>query len=181
MQERMRLIDGQLSIESKPHHGTTVRASVELTAEKVHADETVSNQRASRPIAGCVKVLIVEDYEPFRRFVCAALQRRGDDFDLTEASDGLEAVRKAEELQPDLILLDIDYRTDGLKQPSAPWLLRQFLFVSQESSSEVIHEAFRLGGEGYVHKSHAHADLLAADAVLRASDSLVVTFTLVTI
>ena len=54
-----------------------------------------------------VKILIVEDYEPFRRFVGSALQQRADFEIVGEASDGLEAVQKVQELQPDLILLDI--------------------------------------------------------------------------
>src|SRR5271155_2711762 len=54
-----------------------------------------------------VRVLVVDDYEPFRRFVCSTLKQRSDLQVIGEASDGLEAVRKAEEMQPDLILLDL--------------------------------------------------------------------------
>src|SRR5689334_24400316 len=51
-------------------------------------------------------VLVVEDYEPFRRAVCLSLRRRTE-FQVIEASDGLEAVEKARELRPGLILFDI--------------------------------------------------------------------------
>ena len=54
-----------------------------------------------------VAVLVVEDFEPFRRFICSTLGKRPELQIVGEASDGLEAVHKAEELQPDLILLDI--------------------------------------------------------------------------
>jgi CheY-like chemotaxis protein len=54
-----------------------------------------------------VRILVVEDFEPFRRFVCATLQARPEWQVIAEASDGLQAVQKAEELKPDLILLDI--------------------------------------------------------------------------
>jgi two-component system response regulator AlgR len=52
------------------------------------------------------KILVVDDFEPFRRFPCSTLQRRPV-FQVFEASHGLEAIQKADELQPDLILLDI--------------------------------------------------------------------------
>ena len=54
-----------------------------------------------------VGVLVVEDFDPFRQFVCSTLGKRPELEIVGEASDGLEAVHKAEELQPDLILLDI--------------------------------------------------------------------------
>jgi DNA-binding NarL/FixJ family response regulator len=54
-----------------------------------------------------VRVFVVDDHEPFRRFVCATLGQRQDLQLVGEASDGLEAARRAEELQPDLIVLDI--------------------------------------------------------------------------
>jgi chemotaxis response regulator CheB len=54
-----------------------------------------------------VSVLVVDDFEPFRRFVCSTLEQRPHLQVIGEASDGLDAVQKAEELKPDLILLDI--------------------------------------------------------------------------
>ena len=58
-----------------------------------------------------VRVLVVDDYEPFRRFVCSTLGKSSDLQVIGEASDGLEAIHKAEELQPDLIVLDIGLPT----------------------------------------------------------------------
>ena len=54
---------------------------------------------------------MVDDYEPFRRFICSTLGRRPELQIVGEVWDGLEAVRKAEELQPDLIVLDIGLPT----------------------------------------------------------------------
>jgi len=53
------------------------------------------------------RILVVDDYEPFRRFICSTLGKRPELQIIGEASDGLEAVQKGEELQPNLILLDI--------------------------------------------------------------------------
>ena len=50
---------------------------------------------------------MVDDYDPFRRFICSTLRKRPELQIVGEVSDGLEAVQKAEELQPDLIVLDI--------------------------------------------------------------------------
>src|SRR5580693_4119390 len=113
-----------------------------------------------------VRVLVVEDFEPFRRFVCS---RVGDSSELQvicEVSDGLEAVQKAEELHPDLILLDIGLpNLNGIEAARRIRKLSpqsKILFVSQESSADVVHEAFSLGARGYVVKIQAGSELLAA-------------------
>jgi DNA-binding NarL/FixJ family response regulator len=83
-----------------------------------------------------------------------------------EAIDGLEAVQKAVEFQPDLILLDSDLpKLSGIEAarqirkivPKA-----KILFLSQDSNSEVVHNAFGLGARGYVIKSDAARELLTA-------------------
>jgi DNA-binding NarL/FixJ family response regulator len=87
-----------------------------------------------------------------------------------EASDGLEAVRKAEEMLPDLIVLDLGL--PGLNGLEAARRIRKvspeskIVFVTQESSADVMQEALSLGALGYVVKAYAGRDLLAAvDAV----------------
>jgi len=54
-----------------------------------------------------IRILVVDDYEPWRRFVSTALRTKPELEVVGEASDGLEAVHRAQKLQPDLILLDI--------------------------------------------------------------------------
>jgi CheY-like chemotaxis protein len=101
--------------------------------------------------------------------VCSALQQRAE-FRVLVASDGLEAVQKAEAFQPDLILLDIGLPgLNGLEVARRVRSLTptaKILFVSQESSSDIVQEALGLG-TGYVHKLRAQSDLLPAiEAVL---------------
>jgi len=83
-----------------------------------------------------------------------------------EASDGLEAIRKAEELKPDLIVLDIGLPTlSGIEVARRIRKLRpecKILFMSQASSADVAQAAFSLGAMGYVVKAHAGSELLAA-------------------
>lgn len=114
-------------------------------------------------IAPSVRVLVVDDYEPFRRFVCSILQRRPDLQIVGEVSDGLEAVRKAEELQPDLIVLDIGLPTlngiEAARRIHELFSECKILFVSQESSADIVQEVLRLGALGYVVKSHAESEL----------------------
>ena len=118
-----------------------------------------------------IRVLVVEDFLPFRRFICSILQQREDLEVICEVSDGLEAVQKAEELRPDVILLDIGLPTlNGIEAARKVRELApnsKIIFVSQESSADVIQEALSLGAWGYIAKIHAGSDLLpAVDAVL---------------
>jgi DNA-binding NarL/FixJ family response regulator len=113
-----------------------------------------------------VRILVVDDFEPWRRFVLSMLKQNPELQVVGEASDGLEAVQRAEELQPDLILLDLGLpRLNGIEaarriRQNAP--NSKILFVSQESSPEVAKEGLKLGAWGYVIKSHAGGELLAA-------------------
>src|SRR5215831_5943014 len=110
-------------------------------------------------------ILIVEDFESFRKFVCKTLEQRAE-FEIAQASDGLEAVDKAQELQADLIVMDIGLpRMTGIeaaRQIRALAPHAQLLFLSQESDSEVVRETFLLGARGYVHKPFAFSHLLPA-------------------
>jgi DNA-binding NarL/FixJ family response regulator len=121
-----------------------------------------------------IRVLLVEDFEPFRQFIASTLQKRRQLHVISEVSDGLDAVQKAQELQPDLIVLDIGLpRLNGIE---AARRIRKvspeskLLFLSQESSADAVQEVFGLGGLGYVVKVHAGSELLlAVDAVLQGN------------
>ena len=118
-----------------------------------------------------VRVLVVEEYQPFQRFIRSMLQKRPELQIICEVSDGLEAVQKAEELQPDLILLDIGLPTlSGIEAARRIRKLApesKIIFVTQEPSADVVQEALSLGALGYVLKAQAGSELLAAvEAVL---------------
>jgi DNA-binding NarL/FixJ family response regulator len=120
--------------------------------------------------------LIVDDFADFRRFLRLALQEKGPVSCqvIAEASDGLEAVQQAEELHPDLILLDIGlptlngieaYRRIRKVSPSS-----KILFVSQEGSAEMVQKVLdELGADGYLLKLDAAELLGAVDAVLQGT------------
>lgn len=118
-----------------------------------------------------IRVLVVEDFLPFRRLICSTLGKKPELNIIAEVSDGKEAVQKAEELKPDLILLDIGL--PSLNGIAAARQIRKLapdskiIFLTQESSADVVQEALSIGALGYVAKTTMNGSLLAAvDAVL---------------
>ena len=114
---------------------------------------------------------MVDDLQSFRELICSTLQQRTDFLIIGQASDGLDAVHKSEELKPDLILLDLGLpRLNGMEAARRIRRLvpnAKILFVSQESDTDIVQEALSLGS-GYVAKLAVASDLIAATkAVLR--------------
>jgi len=119
-----------------------------------------------------VRILLVDDFEPFWKTVRSLILGRAELVIISEASDGFVAIKKAEELRPDLILMDIGLPSlNGIE--SARRILRnnsqmKILFLTEESSSDFVGEAFHLGARAYVVKRDARTDLLLGiDAVVR--------------
>lgn len=88
-----------------------------------------------------------------------------------EASDGIEAVQKAQELKPDLVLLDIGLpKLNGIEAGQRIFALSpcsKILFISQETSLDFVHGALAIGASGYIPKIDAASELLqAVNAVL---------------
>src|SRR5438094_781835 len=88
-----------------------------------------------------IRVLVVEDSEEFRKFICSTLGERPELQIVGEDTDGLQALQRADELQPDLILLDIRLPSlNGIEVARQILKLSpksKILFVSQESSTEI--------------------------------------------
>jgi CheY-like chemotaxis protein len=123
------------------------------------------------PGGGCsqlqhVRTLVVDDFASFRRRVCWMLEEKREVRVICEAADGSEAVQKAVELQPDLILLDSDLpKLSGIEaarqiRKAAP--KARIIFLSQDTNPEIVQDAFSLGARGYVIKSDAARELLTA-------------------
>ena len=113
-----------------------------------------------------IRVLVADDYEPWRRHTCSALQKQPQLQVIGDASDGLEAVGKAEQLQPDLMLLDIGLsKMNGIevaRRILARFPTTKILFLSQNSSPDIAEAALSTGAGGYLVKSDAGTQLLPA-------------------
>ena len=122
-----------------------------------------------------IRILVVDDYTDWRSKVRSLLRERPEWQIIGEVSDGLEAVQRADQLKPDLILLDISLPT--LNGIEAARRIRQLspdskiIFLSTDNSLDTVHEALSTGALGYVHKARAQNDLLpAVDAVLQGQE-----------
>jgi DNA-binding NarL/FixJ family response regulator len=111
-------------------------------------------------------VLVVDDYEPWRRFVCREIERSARWRVIAETGDGLSAVRHAHALAPDLVLLDIGLpalngfeaaREIFVQSPNS-----KILFVTGQRSPDLAQAALRLGAGGYLVKTEAAGKLLFA-------------------
>src|SRR6266403_739302 len=119
-----------------------------------------------------IRVLIVDDFEDWRRTVRQMLQERPELQVICEVADGVQAVQKAGELRPDLILLDLGLpKLNGIE---AARRIRQLspsskiILLSQDNSFDPDELALSTGAQGYVYKTDVRSDLLPAiEAVLR--------------
>ena len=113
-----------------------------------------------------VRILVVDDFGLFRQSVVELLGKRPELQVVGEASDGLEALQRAVELRPDLILLEIGLpNLNGIEAARKMRRLvpeSKIIFLTQEPSAHVVEEALSLGARGYVTKIKAQVDLFAA-------------------
>jgi two-component system response regulator NreC len=115
-----------------------------------------------------MRILVVDDNEPVRRGVMGILAKQTNWEVCGEAQDGNEALQKARELQPDIILLDISMPgVNGLEVAS---LLRQevakakILIMSQHDPAQLLPRALEAGAHGCIDKGRLSADLLSSIA-----------------
>jgi DNA-binding NarL/FixJ family response regulator len=116
-------------------------------------------------------VLVVDDHELVRRGICTILASDPTLDVICQTADGEGAVRKAEELQPELILLDINL--PGISGVEAARRIRKvspgshIIFISQHDTLAVVKQGFSTGAHGYVVKSDAALDVLNAIRAVR--------------
>ena len=111
-----------------------------------------------------VSILIADDLNEWRAQIHKILQARPEWLVIGEAIDGLQAVQKASELQPDIVLLDIGM--PSLNGIEAAKIIRhrcpksKILFVTQNGDADVRNEAMRTGAAGFVLKANAAHEIV---------------------
>jgi DNA-binding NarL/FixJ family response regulator len=144
-------------------------------------ERPLGNRDEKKEMTPTARILLVDDFLPWRRFVASLLQKNAEWQVIGQASNGLEAVEKAKELQPDLIVLDIGLpKLNGIEAAGsirnvAP--KSKILFLSENRFSDVAAAALSAGGHGYVVKSDGANELLVAiEAVLHGKRFVSTTF-----
>ena len=124
-----------------------------------------------------IRILVVDDHEVIRRVICSLLSSDPTLDVVCQTADGEQAVLKAQELQPDLVLLDISL--PGISGIEAARRIRSsspnshIIFLSQHDSLQVVESAMRMGGHGYVAKIDAGSELLMAIRTVSAGEQFV--------
>jgi DNA-binding NarL/FixJ family response regulator len=118
-----------------------------------------------------LRLLVVDDHELVRRSICRLLSNDKTLDVICQTTNGEDAVRKAQELKPDLILMDITL--PGISGIEATRRIRrvspesQIIFLSQHDSLQMVRDALQTGGHGYVTKDDAVFDLIKAIRAVR--------------
>jgi len=117
-----------------------------------------------------LRVLIVDDFQPWRQFLLSTLQKLPQLKVIGEEADGLSAVHSAEDLKPDLIILDISLpKLNGIEAARRIRKLSpgsRILFASADRSRETVEAALETGACGYLVKTDAGSELLPAIAAV---------------
>ena len=125
-----------------------------------------------------VRVLVADDFKHWLSFLSAVLAKQPELELIGQASDGVEAVQQAQQLRPDLILLDIGLPT--LNGIEAARQIREnhackILFLSENRAADIVEEALSTGAGGYVVKSDANRELLPAIKAVLSGETFVST------
>ena len=171
MRERVRQLGGQLDVDFSAS-GTRVHALLPIEGEivtEVGAPEAEIGEIAAETRK---RILIADDHEVMRRGVRGLVESQEDWAVCGEAIEGSEAVRKASELKPDLLILDISMPGMSGMEAAVKILKNdpeaKILFFTMHDSPEMIRELVRAGARGYVSKSRASTDLVEAVRLILA-------------
>ena len=117
-------------------------------------------------VAGKIRILLVDDHKVLRSGLRALLNLEDDLQVVGEASNGIEAVKLAETLRPDVIVMDISMpEMDGLKAAEEihnAGLSSKIVMLTVHADEDYLFQTLKAGASGYVHKSSADRELIDA-------------------
>jgi DNA-binding NarL/FixJ family response regulator len=118
-----------------------------------------------------IRILVADDYVPWRRFVCSIILGAGWQV-VGQVSAGSEVIQKAQELQPDVVLLDLEVpQLEGLEAARKIRVLApscKILCLSICDSADIVTAALDTGVNGYIVKYDVANDLITGiEAVLQ--------------
>jgi DNA-binding NarL/FixJ family response regulator len=115
---------------------------------------------------GSFRILVADDHELVRRGIRVLLENHPGWEVSAEAKDGREAVERANELKPDLVLMDIGMPNlngiDAARQILANSPATPILILTMHYSQQVVQEVLAVGARGFLLKSDAGRDLVTA-------------------
>ena len=149
----------------------TIASSVRLAGRYV-----MQGQRQTKRSCPTARIIIADDYAQWRTQVRSILGARPDWQIVCEACNGLQAVLRAAELRPHLVVLDIAMPVvngiEAAKQIRQGSPNSKIVFLTQNGDRETHAAALQTGAEGYVLKSQAGRDLVPSiAAALRDGDN----------
>lgn len=165
IQERLRWLRGSLDLDSSPGHGTLARITLPLQEETrsfeaaFEAAAPAMGLERPRSEAGRPAVLLVDDHRMVREGFRSVIEAKSDIRVVGEAADGIEAVEKARELHPDVVVMDINMpRMNGLEATRR--ILQEMpdilvIGLSLHGHEEMAESIKKVGGAAYVSKEEA--------------------------
>ena len=126
---------------------------------------------------GAIKILIADDHPVVREGLCAMLSREVDFEVVGEARDGVEAVNKTKELNPDVVLMDLRMpEMDGveaMRQIRSAMPDVKFIILTTYSDDEYIFSGIEAGARAYLLKDAPREDLFKAIRAVYRGESLI--------
>lgn len=133
-----------------------------------------NRENSARIVGDDIRILLADDHPILRKGVLASLSDHSRMIVVAEAINGLDAIQKATELSPDLILMDIDMpEMDGLAATEV--LSKKFpeikvLILSMHSKPEYIIQAIQKGARGFVLKGSSPDELIRAIEIVQRGE-----------
>ena len=124
-----------------------------------------------------IKILIVDDHTVVRDGLSSMLQRQSDFAVVGEATNGVEAVEKADTLDPDVILMDLRMPemsgVEAMRKIGAAHPDSKFIVLTTYDTDEYIFDAIEAGAKGYLLKDASRESLFQAVRAVHRGESLI--------